>query len=105
MEDLWLTRQTILFIVGENSTLMNFKLICKTLLIIAVLVVLVMIIMENDKDTAKLFLPQFVPLRQPLVSCRAALMYVGFFGFGYLIGTLMMAGGKKGAAKSARPEK
>ena len=29
-------------------------------------------------------------------------MYYGFFGVGFLVGTLLMAGGKKGAGKPAK---
>jgi hypothetical protein len=29
-------------------------------------------------------------------------MYFGFFGVGFVVGTLLMAGGKKGSSKPAR---
>jgi len=76
---------------------MNFKLVLKTLLIIAVLVLLVLMGMKNQQDTI-LSLPPILP---KALHLEAAFMYVGFFGFGFLIGTLMMAGGKKGASRPA----
>ncbi|MGD0411130.1 MAG: hypothetical protein ABSC18_05455 [Verrucomicrobiota bacterium] len=76
---------------------MNIKLLCKALLIIAVLALLVVMGMHNPQ-TAKLDLP-FLPkvLEQP-----ACYMYYGFFGVGFLVGTLLMAGGKKGAGKPGK---
>ncbi len=78
---------------------MNFKIILKTLFILALLALLVVMGM-NNKGKVELDLPQILPkpLRQP-----AALMYFGFFGVGFLAGTIMMAGGgggKKGGGKS-----
>ena len=71
---------------------MNFKLIFKTLLIIALLALLVIMGMNNPQTVA-LSMPPVLPhaQRQP-----AALMYFGFFGIGFLAGTILMAGGKKG---------
>ncbi len=71
---------------------MNFKLIFKTLLVIALLALLVIMGMNNR---------QYVQLRMPHILPRtqeqpAALMYFAFFGIGFLVGTLLMAGGKKG---------
>lgn len=75
---------------------MNAKLVLKTLLIIAVLVLLVMMGMNNP-GRVSLALPPILKQAQQL---PAALMYIGFFGAGFLVGTLMMAGGKKGAGAS-----
>ncbi len=71
---------------------MNFKLIFKTLLIIALLALLVIMGM-NNRQTVDLDMPHILPKpqRQP-----AALMYFAFFGVGFLAGTILMAGGKKG---------
>jgi uncharacterized membrane protein YciS (DUF1049 family) len=71
---------------------MNFKLIFKTLLIIALLALLVIMGM-NNRQNVDLDMPHILPKpqRQP-----AALMYFGFFGVGFLAGTILMAGGKKG---------
>lgn len=71
---------------------MNFKLIFKTLLIIALLAVLVIMGM-NNRQSAKLFLPPILPKEQ---TQPAALMYFAFFGVGFLAGTVLMAGGRKG---------
>ena len=76
---------------------MNFKLIFKTLFIIALLALLVIMGM-NNRQTATLSMTPIIPRvqRQP-----AALMYFAFFGVGFLSGTLLMAGGgKKGGGKS-----
>ena len=77
---------------------MNFKLLCKAILIIAILALLVMMGMHNPQP-AQLDLPPILPkeLKQP-----ACYMYFGFFGVGFLVGTLLMAGGKKGASKPAK---
>jgi len=77
---------------------MNLKLLCKAILIIAVLALLVMMGMHNPQ-AAKLKLPPILPgeLEQP-----ACYMYFGFFAVGFIVGTLLMAGGKKGASKPAK---
>jgi uncharacterized membrane protein YciS (DUF1049 family) len=78
---------------------MNFKLIFKALLIIAVLSLLVIMGMNNR---------QFVTLsmpRMPDQKLPAALMYYIFFGVGFLVGAVMMSGGGKksgGAGKSSK---
>jgi uncharacterized membrane protein YciS (DUF1049 family) len=71
---------------------MNFKLIFKTLLVLALLALLVVMGMNNTQ-MVDLRMPHILPKtqRQP-----AALMYFAFFGIGFLAGTLLMAGGKKG---------
>jgi len=82
---------------------MNFKLMFKTLLILAVLALLVLMGM-NNKDKVILSLPPILPkeLKQP-----AAIMYFGFFGVGFIVGTIMMAGGggRKGGSKTNKVEK
>jgi hypothetical protein len=78
---------------------MNFKLIFKTLFIIAVLALLVIMGMYNP-DTAHLTMPRILP---HTLTMPAALMYFMFFGVGFLAGAVLMAGGGKksgGAAKS-----
>jgi len=81
---------------------MNFKLIFKSLLIIAVLVLLVIMGMNNRK-TVELSMP-FLPRTQ---TQPAALMYIAFFGLGFLCGAVLMSGGgsKKsgGGGSSAKP--
>jgi hypothetical protein len=93
-----LTLAVILPIVAKRTGVMNFKLIFKTLLIIALLALLVIMGM-NNRQPATLYMPPVLPKvqRQP-----AALMYFAFFGIGFLSGTLLMAGGKRGGGKSSR---
>jgi uncharacterized integral membrane protein len=76
---------------------MNFKLFFKALLIIAVMALLVMMGMHNTQD-AKLSLPPFPEIKK-LPACY---MYYAFFGVGFLVGTLLMAGGKKGSGKAGK---
>ena len=78
---------------------MNFKLIFKTLFIIAVLALLVIMGMYNPK-TVDLSMPRILPR---ILSLPAAIMYFMFFGVGFLAGAVLMAGGGKksgGAGKS-----
>jgi uncharacterized integral membrane protein len=78
---------------------MNFKLLAKAVLIIAILALLVMMGMHNRKD-ATLDLPPILPQTQHAPACY---IYYGFFGVGFLVGTLLMAGGtKKGGGKSGQ---
>ena len=77
---------------------MNFKLLCKAVLIIAVLALLVMMGMHNPQP-AQLDLPPILPKKLELPACY---MYFGFFGVGFLVGTLLMAGGRKGASKPSK---
>jgi len=72
------------------------KLIFKTLLIIALLALLVLMGLNNHQDVT-LHLPPILPHAQ---TQPAALMYFAFFGIGFLSGTLLMAGGKKGGSAS-----
>jgi uncharacterized membrane protein YciS (DUF1049 family) len=84
---------------------MSFKLIFKSLLIIAVLALLV-IMGLNNRETVQLSMPYILPGRQ---RQPAALMYFAFFALGFLAGTVLMAGGssKKGSSgnSSAKPAK
>ncbi len=75
------------------NVVMNFMLILKTLLILAILSMLVYMGMYNRQPVV-LRLPQLFIEDKRL---PAALMYFGFFGVGFLAGTIVMAGaGKKG---------
>ena len=80
---------------------MNFKLLLKTVFIIALLALLVIMGMNNKGDVT-LSMPKILPkdLKQP-----AALMYFGFFAVGFLAGTILMAGGKKGGINKVKTEK
>jgi hypothetical protein len=80
---------------------MNIKLILKTLFIIAVLAVLV-ILGRSNPNLVPLKMP---PFKQPFML-DAGYMYYGFFAVGFLCGTIMMSGGKKGggAARSNKAQ-
>jgi uncharacterized integral membrane protein len=80
---------------------MNFKLIFKALLIIAVLALLVIMGMYNPQ-TVKLSMPRILPREQ---SLPAALMYFAFFGVGFLVGAVVMAGGGKKGGGSGKSNK
>src|SRR4051794_51630 len=90
------------FPIVASKARMNFKLLFKTLLILAVLALLVLMGMHNQEKVT-LTLPPVLPkvLKQP-----AAIMYFGFFGVGFLVGTIMMAGSsKRGGSKTNKVEK
>ena len=78
---------------------MNFKLIVKTLCIIAILSLLVFMGLTNP-NTIELHLPKVKPEWPTVVKQPAALMYFGFFGIGFLAGTIVMSGGGKRSSKS-----
>jgi uncharacterized integral membrane protein len=81
---------------------MNFKLIFKTLFVIATLSLLVLMGMNNP-DNVELRLPHFHPSWPKTLKQPAALMYFGFFGVGFLAGTIVMAGGgKKSSSKGEK---
>jgi uncharacterized integral membrane protein len=77
---------------------MNFKLIFKALLIIAVLALLVIMGMHN-RGNVTLSMPNILPHDQ---SLPAALMYFGFFGVGFLVGAVVMSGGGKKSGGSGK---
>ncbi len=82
---------------------MNFKLVLKSLLIIAVAAFLVWMGMLNPSSIG-LALPPLLPNAHH-VTLPAGLMYIGFFGIGFLVGAIMMSGGKKAPAKSSKSDK
>jgi hypothetical protein len=75
---------------------MNIFLIVRTLFLIVVLSMLVLLGMANQQPVE--LWPPTLPFVAKVSRVRlpAALMYFGFFGVGFLAGTLVMAGGKKG---------
>jgi len=75
---------------------MNAKLLLKTILVIGVLLLLVIMGMNNQKQV-ELSLP---PILNKPQKMPAAYMFYGFFGVGFLVGTLLSAGGKRGGGKS-----
>jgi len=73
---------------------MNIKFILKTLFFVAVATLLVIMGLHNGQS-ATLSMPGI--LRRDLsCSCPAALMYIIFFGVGFLAGAVLMSGGKRG---------
>jgi hypothetical protein len=80
---------------------MNIKLILKALFIIAVLMLLVIMGMHN-RDPVTLSMPE---ISRHVLSLRAALMYYGFFGVGFLAGAVLMSGGGKKSGGSSRSNK
>ena len=80
---------------------MNVKLLLKTIFLIIIALLLVLMGM-NNKARVSLSLPPLLPstLEQP-----AAIMYVGFFGLGFLSGAIINAGGKKSGGKSGGKSK
>jgi uncharacterized integral membrane protein len=78
---------------------MNPKLILKTLFLIAILLLLVIMGM-NNRDSVELAMPPLLPKTQKM---PAALMYFGFFGIGVLTGTILNSG-KKGGSSKAKAE-
>ncbi len=81
---------------------MNAKLILKTIFLAAVLLLLVIMGM-NNRQTVGLSLHPFLPRDQRL---PAALMYFGFFAAGLLCGTVLSAGKKGGGAGGkSKPQK
>jgi hypothetical protein len=76
---------------------MNAKLLFKSVFLVAVALLLVLMGMNNQSDVA-LSMP---PLASKVLHQPAAIMYVGFFGVGFLSGAILMAGGKRsGKSKS-----
>jgi len=77
---------------------MNTKLLLKTTVLIAILLLLVVMGMRNPQVVEL----RMTPLMPKVQRLPAALMYFGFFAVGVLTGTLLTAGSKgaKGGAKS-----
>jgi len=71
---------------------MNFKLLFKTLFVIAALALLVVLGRSNPDEVA-LKMPVLHPLK-----LEAGYMYYGFFALGLLCGAVLMSGGKKGSS-------
>jgi uncharacterized integral membrane protein len=77
------------------------KLILKTVFLIAVLLLLVIMGM-NNRNKVELSMPPLLPKPQEM---PAAIMYFGFFGIGLLTGTILTAGGgKRGSSSKAKSE-
>ena len=74
---------------------MIVKLILKTIFLVAVLLLLVIMGM-NNRQPVELSMPPLLPKAQ---KYPAALMYFGFFGVGLLTGSILTAG-RRGKSKS-----
>ena len=74
---------------------MIVKLILKTAFLVAVLLLLVIMGM-NNRQTVELAMPPLLP--KPQVQ-PAAIMYFGFFGIGLLTGSILTAG-RRGRSRS-----
>jgi uncharacterized integral membrane protein len=70
------------------------RLICKTVFIIALLLLLVIMGMNNRQDVEL----RMKPLLSEVQKQPAAIMYFGFFAVGLLSGAVLMAG-KRGGGK------
>ena len=78
---------------------MNTKLLLKTVFAMIVVLLLVMIGMNNRSSIAFSLPPLIGTIKQP-----AAIMYVGFFAFGFIVATVMTAGGGKKSSGSSAPK-
>lgn len=77
---------------------MNTKLLLKTIFLVAVLLLLVLMGMNNLK-AVPFSLPPLIP---KAITQPAALMYFAFFAVGLITGTVLTAGGgKKGGGGGA----
>jgi uncharacterized integral membrane protein len=93
-------RAWVLFAHLKKGT-MNFKLLFKSILILAVLALLVIMGVNNPQPVTLEMKPIPSTLKQP-----AGYMYFGFFGVGFVVGALMMAGGGGGKkSSSSKPPK
>ena len=81
---------------------MNAKLLFKTIFLIAILLLLVLMGM-NNRQTVDFALPPILPQKQ---TQPAAIMYFSFFAVGVLTGTILTAGGggKKGGGGKGKGE-
>jgi hypothetical protein len=80
---------------------MNFKLIFKALLVVAVAALLVIMGMYNPKSV-DLSMPRILPR---VVSLPAAIMYIVFFGVGFVVGAVLMSGGGKKSSGTSKSNK
>ncbi len=78
------------------------KFLLKIIFILAALALLVILGM-NNKDSVSL---SMAPLTRSSTRLPAAFMYYGFFGIGFIVGAILMAGGgKKGGSAPSKPSK
>ena len=86
--------QSLSFSLGR--TFMNIRLLLRTILLVAILLLLVIMGMKN-RQTVGLTLPPIFSKPQKL---PAAIMYFSFFAVGALSGTMLTAGKKGGGGRS-----
>jgi len=79
---------------------MNPKLLLKTIFLIAILLLLVLMGMNNRQNIDLSMPPLFKSQRLP-----AAIMYFGFFATGVLCGTVLTAGGGKRSSSKSKSDK
>jgi uncharacterized integral membrane protein len=80
---------------------MNVKLLLRTIFLVAILLLLVIMGM-NNRQTVSLSMPPILPKIQHL---PAAFMYFGFFAVGVLSGTILTAGKKGGSSGGSKTQK
>ncbi len=80
---------------------MNMKLLLRTMFLVAILLLLVIMGM-NNRQTVGLSLPPILSKTQKL---PAAIMYFGFFAIGALSGTMLTAGKKGGGGSRSKAQK
>jgi uncharacterized integral membrane protein len=80
---------------------MNAKLLLKTVFLVAILLLLVIMGM-NNRQAVGLSLP---PILNKSLKLPAAIMYFGFFAVGVLSGTVLTAGKKGGSGGKSKPQK
>jgi uncharacterized integral membrane protein len=99
-----LNRITLRFRVLSSSleeTFMNTRLLLRTIFLVAILLLLVIMGM-NNRQTVGLSLPPILSKTQKL---PAAIMYFGFFAIGVLCGAMLTAGKKAGGGNRSKGQK
>ena len=79
---------------------MNLKVLLKTVFVVAILLLLVIMGM-NNRQSVGLSLP---PILSKSLKLPAAIMYFAFFAVGVLSGTVLTAG-KRGSAGKSKAQK
>ena len=77
------------------------KFLFKIIVILAALALLVVLGL-NNKESVSLSIQ---PLTSTTTRLPAAYMYYGFFGIGFIVGAILMSGGKKGGSAPAKASK
>ena len=88
-------------LASDRDKFMNAKLLLRTILLVAILLLLVIMGM-NNRQTVSLSLP---PILIKTLHSPAAFMYFGFFALGVLSGTILTAGKKSVSGGGNKAEK